>query len=268
MIKLYGKKGKDAQEAKSDVDNKSSASGKSKNILLFESAFKKRLAMTKIGNKSANEVILAAMEAEYRAKREYQRKRRQSLAVAKTASMGGSVQDDVSSVASLKDGEKSARQQRLEKLANKRFWANIIDNTYVVIFMTLITVYALYFDDIRMIFLPKNLDDIFYGITLVGMICFTLEILIAGYAKDDYLYSFFFWLDIVSTVSMIPDCGWIWDPMIGDSGNANADDATDLAKSSRASRVIRVIRIIRLIRLIRIVKLYKQQQIAKRKHYE
>ena len=124
--------------------------------------------------------------------------------------------------------------------------------------MTLITIYALYFDDIRMITLPKNTDDIFFGITLFGMIAFTLEIFIASYSKNDYLYSFFFWLDVVSTVSMIPDCGWIWDPMIGDA-SANADDATSLAKSSRASRVIRVIRIIRLIRLIRIVKLYKQQ---------
>lgn len=82
LIKLYGKKGKDNQSAKSEVDGQSNTSGKSKNILLFESAFKKRLAATKIGNKSANEVILAAMEAEYRAKREYQKKRRASILAA------------------------------------------------------------------------------------------------------------------------------------------------------------------------------------------
>jgi len=56
---------------------------------------------------------------------------------------------------------------------------------------------------------------------------------------------------------MIPDCGWIWDLIVGDS-NANVS-ATDLAKTSRASKVTRVIRILRLIRLIRIVKLYKQK---------
>ena len=38
---------------------------------IFESAFKKRLARTHVGNKAANEVILAAMEADYRAKMEY-----------------------------------------------------------------------------------------------------------------------------------------------------------------------------------------------------
>lgn len=131
--------------------------------------------------------------------------------------------------------------------------------------MTLITVYALFFDDIRIILFPKSLDDLFYGITLFGMICFTVEISLATYAKEDYLWSFFFWLDIVSTVSMIPDCGWIWDPIIGagdssdlTSDEGGADNAAQLAKTSRASRVTRVIRVIRLIRLIRIVKLYKQ----------
>jgi len=130
--------------------------------------------------------------------------------------------------------------------------------------MTLITIYALFFDDIRIIFFPKSLDDLFYGITLFGMICFTLEISLASYAKEDYVFSFFFWLDIVSTVSMIPDCGWIWDPIIGagdsdiTSDAGGGDNAAQLAKTSRASRVTRVIRVIRLIRLIRIVKLYKQ----------
>lgn len=133
--------------------------------------------------------------------------------------------------------------------------------------MTIITVYALYFDDIRILFFPKSMDDIFYGITLFGMIAFLAEIIIASYAKDGYIFSFFFWLDIISTVTMIPDCGWIWDPIIGGGGDGS-DSATDLAKTSRAGRVTRVIRVIRLIRLIRIVKLYKQSQLAKQKANE
>jgi len=139
----------------------------------------------------------------------------------------------------------------------------ILDHYAVIIFMTMITVYALFFDDLRIIIFPKSYDDLFYGITLIGMICFILEISFASYAKEDYLWSFFFWLDIVSTVSMIPDCGWIWDPIIGGgedditSDEGGGDNAAQLAKTSRASRVTRVIRVIRLIRLIRIVKLYK-----------
>jgi hypothetical protein len=121
--------------------------------------------------------------------------------------------------------------------------------------MTIVTIYALFFDDLRILFVAKSVDDWFFGITLLGMICFALEIMLASYAIPDYIFSFFFYLDLVSTLSMIPDCGWIWDAIIGDSGTSSS--ATDLAKTSRASKVTRVIRIIRLIRLIRIVKLYK-----------
>jgi hypothetical protein len=132
--------------------------------------------------------------------------------------------------------------------------------------MTIITIYALYFDDLRILLFPKSHDDIFFGITLVGMICFALEIVLSSYAKPEYIFSFFFYLDMVSTVSMIPDCGWIWDAIVGDADTSS--NATDLAKTSRASKVTRVIRILRLIRLIRIVKLYKQKQLATRKANE
>lgn len=85
--------------------------------------------------------------------------------------------------------------------------------------MTLITIYALFFDDIRVIVFEKKVDDYFYGCTLFGMIAFTIEIVLASLVAEDYWFSFFFWLDVVSTVSMIPDCGWIWEPLTGGGGS-------------------------------------------------
>ena len=109
-----------------------------------------------------------------------------------------------------------AREQALKIKKRKQYIVSFLDNSLFVTFMTILTVYALYFDDVRMCLFPKWTDDIFFGITLFGMICFTLEILVASYAKEDYLYSFFFWLDIISTISMVPDCGWLWDPIMGE----------------------------------------------------
>jgi hypothetical protein len=80
--------------------------------------------------------------------------------------------------------------------------------------------------------------------------------MLSSYAKPQYPWKFFFWLDIISTLSMVPDCGWIWEIIIS-QGEFDSRNATSLAKASRAGRVTRVIRVIRLIRLIRIVKLYK-----------
>ena len=75
--------------------------------------------------------------------------------------------------------------------------------------MTLVTIYALFFDDIRLIAFPAEYDDVFFGITSLGVILFFAEICMGTYATPRYKYSFFFWLDIFSTFSMIPDIGWI-----------------------------------------------------------
>lgn len=130
--------------------------------------------------------------------------------------------------------------------------------------MTLLTIWALYIEDLRLLLMPMSVDDIFSGITLFAMLCFGMEICIGSYSKEDYIYSFFFWLDIISTLSMIPDVSWIWNVIIGDSGGSEgAEDATDIAKNSRVGRVVRIVRIVRLIRLFRIAKLYKETMIAR-----
>lgn len=136
----------------------------------------------------------------------------------------------------------------------------MLDSAPVNIFMTLITVYSLFFDDIRTLSLPPSEDDTVYGISTACMVCFAIEIFFACLAKDEYFLSFFFWLDVIATLSMIPDIGWIWNAITG--GGKGVANAGSLAKTSRASRVTRVIRVIRLIRLIRIVKLYKSAKLA------
>lgn len=137
----------------------------------------------------------------------------------------------------------------------------ILDDAYYIVFMTLVTIYALFFDDIRIIAFSPEADDVFYGISLACIVLYAAELLASSWAVGGYMNSFFFWLDLVSTISMVPDCGWIWEeivPVSSDGGGGEeGQTATDLAKTSRAGRITRVIRIIRLIRLIRIVKLYK-----------
>jgi hypothetical protein len=45
---------------------------------------------------------------------------------------------------------------------------------------------------------------------------FTIEIIMASYGNPKiYWLSFFFWLDVVSTLSIIPDIGWIMDEITG-----------------------------------------------------
>ena len=95
------------------------------------------------------------------------------------------------------------------------------------------------------------------------MLFFTLEIVLSSIAIDNYFLSFFFWLDVVGTLSLVGDIGWIVDNIT----NAQ-ENTTDLAKTSRAARVTRIIRVVRLVRLVRIVKLYKQAKTVQKKNEE
>ena len=58
-------------------------------------------------------------------------------------------------------------------------------------------------------------DNVAFGFNSFAFGMFGIEIFLASISKEDYFLSFFFWLDVVSTVSMIADIGWIWDAMIG-----------------------------------------------------
>jgi hypothetical protein len=60
-------------------------------------------------------------------------------------------------------------------------------------------------------------------------------------------------------LSLIPDIGWIWNPLVGEETTAGAQTAAlKGAKGARAgTKAGRAVRIVRLVRMVRIVKLYK-----------
>lgn len=120
----------------------------------------------------------------------------------------------MSKVTTLRSMQRTADEKRLESLRFKLAIRKFIDHYITVVFMTIITIYALFFEDIRILSFGKEHDDIFYGITAFGIVVFLIEIILSSFAKPEYPFHFFFYLDIVSTLSMIPDCGWIWELII------------------------------------------------------
>lgn len=81
--------------------------------------------------------------------------------------------------------------------------------------MSTITVYSLFFDDIRVLALDVADDEKVFVVTSICFAAFSIEIFLASLSKVDYFLSFFFWLDVVSTISMLPDIGWVWDAWTG-----------------------------------------------------
>jgi hypothetical protein len=136
--------------------------------------------------------------------------------------------------------------------------------------MTTITVYCLFGDDVRQISFDADADPVFYILTIISFFAFMIELIISSVVLDDYWLGFYFWLDIISTLSLVADVGWIMDAIAGTSstvgGGSNVQQATKMARAGRGARIgtkaARLARIIRLIRLLRIVKLYKSANMA------
>ena len=167
---------------------------------------------------------------------------------------------------------------------------NIIDGTKGTIFLLIVTVWALFGDDIRLIAFAEPDDGIFLILVYLCMAIFTLEMILGSIAKQGYLNSFYFWLDMVATLSFLMDIPDLLtaigispchseDPYgatfyaqdqeeeqdygEGGGGNAAVTDGA-FARAGRASRAgTRAGRIVRVVRLVRIVKLYKAWQMAR-----
>ncbi|CAD8115536.1 unnamed protein product [Paramecium primaurelia] len=165
-------------------------------------------------------------------------------------------------------GSKSTRTNQESNLGFRHRVEIFLESFNYMIFMTIVTVYALFGDDVRVLATNKDGDEVFWVITTICMTLFFFEIVLASICKDGYFVGFFFWLDLLSTVSMLLDIGWVSDAIFGTSGGA-ALSAVSLARAGRASRVgTRAGRIVRVVRLVRLSKLYKHAKQSLEKEAE
>ena len=86
----------------------------------------------------------------------------------------------------------------------------VLNNKCYMFFMTMVTLYALFMDDIRVLSCPVSADEILWGVTTGAFALFIIELVLSSLAIDGYLLGFYFWLDLIATVSLISDIGWIW----------------------------------------------------------
>jgi hypothetical protein len=76
--------------------------------------------------------------------------------------------------------------------------------------------------------------------------------------QKNYWLSYYFWLDLLSTLTMVLDLVWISALLTGGNGVQSAASIAKVARASRASKIgARATKLIRIIRLIRFLKLYK-----------
>ena len=79
--------------------------------------------------------------------------------------------------------------------------------------MKLSTLYFLFGSDLRHWFTNKDADIYFYILLVIAFEFFGIELLMLVHSclKDDFNYSFFFWLDFIATFSLVLDVSWLVD---------------------------------------------------------
>lgn len=139
----------------------------------------------------------------------------------------------------------------------------MIESWVFEIFSIIITLASLFADDLKLYLLPLVLDNIYYALVLINIMLFTFEITVTSIGWKGYFLSFYFFTDIIATLTLFLDLGWLFHAIAGtrDFKGKEAVDIYNFAikgeNLKKGTRAAQVIRIIRLIKLLRIIKLYK-----------
>jgi hypothetical protein len=101
---------------------------------------------------------------------------------------------------------------------------------------------------------PDSSNDSLYGVLLAIFIIFSIECITLSIVQEGYFPYFFFWMDLVGTVSIILDIGWIVNLFIP-SGAVSASGsvlrATRAAKlGARYGRLLRLLRLLKFVRFL------------------
>ena len=81
------------------------------------------------------------------------------------------------------------------------------------IVILLLSVFALLNDDIRLVLLPKKVDKTFEKLNEIVFCILFAEFLVFCILRKRFLFSFYFWLDILSLLSLLPEVHFIWIPL-------------------------------------------------------
>ena len=134
----------------------------------------------------------------------------------------------------------------------------IFNSNYYFVIELIVIIFILIEEELKSIFTNKSSDLPFSIIILLFMILYITELILYSIFIKEYFLNFYFWLDIISIISILSDVHWFYNFIIERVGNGKINSINDLMKrdESKISLTIKIIRIIRIIRIVRITKLF------------
>ena len=134
-------------------------------------------------------------------------------------------------------------------------WMTNLHYQYAAMVLCLL---ALYLNDFDYAVLPKGADTAISVILLIIFLLFGIEIVVQCIVKRNYFCSFFFWMDLIGTVSLIFDISFIVNSFWSANQLTTSNTASSrVQQSASVIRLTRFARILRVIRLVRIVRLFR-----------
>ena len=125
------------------------------------------------------------------------------------------------------------------------------------------TLVSLVLYDAKTIFLTKEQD---FNIGIINMVLFGIFMLeiCMNIKTEGYFCSFYFYLDLISTITLLLDVDMITDALFSQSSSSSNFQVNSLISQSKASRAAaRAVRVVKIFRLARVAKLYKSAQHAR-----
>lgn len=90
-----------------------------------------------------------------------------------------------------------------------------LNHKIVQLFMLIISLYALMGNDVQMLAFEKKDDGVFMVLNVITIVLFIIDIILSTIAIQDYVFSFLFWVDIISTASIVLDLESVQKSLIG-----------------------------------------------------
>ena len=109
-------------------------------------------------------------------------------------------------------------------------------------------------DDIRLACAPVSADAAFIALSVIALILFTTELLLNWFTEpESYQLKFYFWIDLIAIISLIPDITWVWDPFM--SNFRSSQESVNDTGWSNSSKLVRVVRLVRIVRMGKLFKM-------------
>ena len=173
---------------------------------------------------------------------------------------------------SMNTSQSSNNNKEENKNYIKNFIVKRLLNIYILIIMSFFHFFSLFSNDIRHIWLPKKIDIYFDILNFISFLYFIIEIVGLYFLDNTYLFSFFFWVDLIGTICIIFGIEYISNYIFGyNLENGKIDNSTEyihigiiiLERVIRATKVIRCINLYDLIETIKKFKYIYSQQLKR-----